>query len=55
MEDDQVIPRLVEALRLKDGIVITFADGKCALYSTALLYAMLPTVDEAIEDLSDQD
>lgn len=55
MEDDQPIPRLIEALRSRDGIIITFEDGKYALYSAALLYAMFPKANELIEDLSDQD
>ena len=55
MEDDQVVPRLIEALRLKDGVIITFEDGKSAVYSAALLYAMFPKADESIQDLSDHD
>lgn len=49
MEDDQPIPRLIEALRSRDGII------KYALYSAALLYAMFPKANELIEDLRDQD
>ena len=55
MEDGKTIPRLVEALRFKDSIVITFADGRSAVYSAPLLYAMLPNADELIEELNDQD
>jgi len=55
MEEDQAIPRIVEALRAKDGVIITFADGKSAVYSAALLYAMFPKTDESIEDLSARD
>ena len=55
MEDDKAIPRIIEALRLRDGVLITFVDGKCALYTAALLYAMFPNADELIQDTSDQD
>ena len=55
MEDHRIIPEIVEALRLKDGVVITFEDGRCAVYSTALLYATLPKAHELTEDLSDQE
>jgi hypothetical protein len=47
-------PRLVEATRFKDGVAISFTDGKSAMYSTALLYAMLSKADELIEELNDQ-
>jgi uncharacterized protein (UPF0179 family) len=49
------IPRVVEAQRLNNGVVITFEDSKCAEYSAALLYSMFPQADELIEDLNDQD
>ena len=55
MEDDKAIPRIIEALRMRDGVIITFVDGKCALYTAALLYAMFPNADELIQDMSDQD
>jgi hypothetical protein len=55
MEDDKAIPRIIEALRLRDGVVITFEDGKCALYTAALLYTVFPKADELIQDTSDQD
>jgi len=55
MEDDKTIPRIIEALRMSNGVIITFADGKCALYKAALLHAMFPNADELIQDMSDQD
>jgi hypothetical protein len=55
MEDDKAIPRIIEALRLRDGVVITFEDGKCAIYPVALLYGMFPDADELIQDTNDQD
>jgi hypothetical protein len=54
MEDDKAIPRIIEALRMTDGVIITFVDGRCALYTTALLSAMFPNADELIQDMSDQ-
>jgi hypothetical protein len=55
MEDHPTLPGIVEALRLRDGVVITFEDGRCAVYSAALLYATLPKTHELTEDLSDQE
>jgi hypothetical protein len=55
MDDLKAIPRIIEALRLRDGVVITFEDGKCALYTAALLYALFPKADELIHDPNDED
>lgn len=44
--------RIVEALRLKDGVFITFEDGKCAIYWAALLHAMFPKADQSIREES---
>jgi hypothetical protein len=55
MEDVKTTLRIIEALRLRDGVLITFVDGKCALYTAALLYAMFPNADELIQDMSDRD
>jgi hypothetical protein len=46
--------RISSVDRLNDGVIITFDDGKCALYSTDLLYA---TLDQAqlLEDLLDEE
>jgi hypothetical protein len=41
MEENNT-PRIIEALRMKDGVLITFEDGKSAIYSAALLYAVFP-------------
>ncbi len=38
-------PHLLAAERLNGGVIITFDDGKCAVYSASLLYA---TLDQAI-------
>jgi hypothetical protein len=32
-----LMPRIIGAERLRDGVVITFEDGKSALYSASLL------------------
>jgi hypothetical protein len=39
-------PRLLSAERLDNAVVITFDDGKCSLYSAALLYSILPQAKE---------
>ena len=51
MEHVKATPRIIEALRLRDGVAITFEDGKCAVYTAALLYAMFPNADELIQDI----
>ena len=35
-------PRVIEAERLEDGVIITFDDGKHAIFPTSLLRATLP-------------
>jgi hypothetical protein len=55
MEDVKATLRIIEALRLRGGVVITFENGKCALYTAALLYAMFPNADELIQDTNDRD
>ena len=54
MEDDKALPRIIEAARHKNGVLITFEDGKCAVYTAKLLYAMFPNADEVLEELNDQ-
>lgn len=34
---------IVAADRLNDGLVILFHDGRCAFYSTSLLYELYPS------------
>ena len=55
MEDNKPIPRIIEALRFRGGVVITFEDGKSGHYPAALLYGIFPKADELIQDTSDQD
>jgi len=39
-------PRVVSAEMLNGGIVITFDDDKCAVYSAGLLYALYPDAQQ---------
>ncbi len=39
-------PHVVSADRLNASVIITFNDGRCAVYSSALLYAALPQAEE---------
>jgi hypothetical protein len=47
--DTHSLYRITGAERLRKGVVITFDDGKCALYSIALLRSTFPLA----EDLTD--
>jgi hypothetical protein len=40
------VPRVVYAERLNGGVIITFDDGKCAVYSASLLHVILPQAEE---------
>jgi DUF971 family protein len=42
-------PRVIEAERLEDGVIITFDDGKHAIFPASLLRANLPQA-EAMSD-----
>jgi hypothetical protein len=54
MENPRV-PEVIEALRLHGDLLITFDDGKCAIYSAALLYGMVDKAGEVIDlDSTDQ-
>ena len=55
MEDVKATPRIIEALRMREGVLITFEDGKSAIYSAALLHEMLPKADELIQGTTDRD
>jgi hypothetical protein len=49
--------RILAAERLSGGVVITFDNGECAIYSPTLLYSMFPKafrVDES-KQLIEQD
>jgi hypothetical protein len=46
---------IISAERMGDSVFIEFADGKSALYSSSLLYALLPQVDPVnVSDLESQ-
>jgi hypothetical protein len=51
----QFQPRVEHADRAGSGIVITFSDGKCALFPAVLLYAALPHAQEISELKDDED
>ncbi|MGC2613612.1 MAG: hypothetical protein WA354_06255 [Terracidiphilus sp.] len=55
MEEIPVVPRIIEALRMKDGIIITFENGKHANYPASLLYSMLPKAADMNGDLIDSE
>ena len=42
-------PRVVSAEKLSRGVVITFDDGKSALYSASLLHETFPQAEELKE------
>lgn len=44
--------RIVVAERLNEGLVVKFVDGKCAFYSAALLYTLLPQAQELDETVT---
>jgi len=46
---ENLTPYLMHAERLGGAVVITFDDGKCAVYSAALLYAMFDRADKVDE------
>ncbi len=43
-------PRILSADRLDNSVLIAFDDGRCAVYSAALLYATLSQADEVSAD-----
>jgi hypothetical protein len=45
-------PRIIYAERLGDGVVITFEDGKTAVYSAALLRSIFTQASELHDDES---
>lgn len=47
--EDQAKPHIVSADRLDGSLIITFSDGQCGMYSSALLYKILPQAEELIE------
>ncbi len=57
MKTPPATPRIINAERLDGGVIITFNDGKCAVYSASLLHAKLTEateVDELVADDSEE-
>jgi hypothetical protein len=46
-------PRVTLAERMEGGVIISFADGKCAVYSASLLYATLSQASHVDPDPED--
>lgn len=46
-------PRVVEAERLDGGVILTFDDGKCAIYPVSLLFAFFPKAEQYKYEYSD--
>jgi hypothetical protein len=55
LEMEESAPRIIEALRMRDGVIITFEDDEVAFYSADILYAMLAKTDKLVEDPANQD
>jgi hypothetical protein len=47
--ETQGAPHVISADRISRGVVITFDDGKCALYSSDLLRGTFPQAEELKE------
>ena len=47
--------RVIQVSRFRDDVIITFADGRAAIYSAALLFAMFPNADELFEEEDSHD
>ncbi len=43
---EQASPHILSADRLDGSVLITFNDGRCAIYSSDLLYSALPQAKE---------
>lgn len=48
-------PDIAEVQRVPAGLLITFEDGRSAVYSTALLYELLPNVQHVKANLDPGD
>lgn len=46
-------PRILAADRLMKGVIITFDDGQCAVFSASLLHAALPQAELLPDDPDD--
>lgn len=43
------IPKIISADRLEGGVIVSFEDGRCAIYSAALMYATLSQAREVTD------
>jgi hypothetical protein len=43
-------PRVIDAERLEDGLIISFADGKTAVYTASLLHSVFSQAQEPQPD-----
>ena len=48
-------PRILSAERLNGGVIITFDDGKCAVYSASLLHTTYPYAEYVCTDAYDEE
>jgi hypothetical protein len=48
-------PRLEDAERIDNGVLITFDNGKAGLYSASVLYAILSQAEEVPEKLDPEE
>jgi hypothetical protein len=46
--------RIISADKVREGLAITFADGKSAMFSAALLYATLPQAQQVEPESEDE-
>jgi hypothetical protein len=47
--ETQIVPHVVWAERIGNGIIVTFNDGKCAVYSAVLLYTAFSQAEQVTE------
>jgi hypothetical protein len=47
--ETQIVPQVAWAERIGNGIIVTFDDGKCGVYSAALLYATFSQAEQVME------
>ena len=48
-------PHITHVERLTDAVIITFDDGRCALYSASLLNSIYPQAEPLLDDSADED
>jgi predicted NAD/FAD-binding protein len=48
--NDRIISPVLSVDKLKDGVLVTFKDGECAVYSHILLYTLLPQAQRVESD-----